>query len=217
MSLSTEPECFPGYFALLTYSTERENWSYYEFLTTYRNVIISSPPFSEEWNGLDGAWTHRFLRKAKEFKPDDHENLKNKLAVKRTHVLGSLSILDEAGKYNVGDLISEGLSNSFHVDYDKKRKQKRYKEQKKKSFSRTRGDILPNGTKIMKPSPLNYVHSDEGDETDYETTWNDNDEDEEALPSEDSLTFAFNSSKTWTLPSGQNVGNIYAKKISENA
>ncbi|CAG8623587.1 5625_t:CDS:10 [Gigaspora rosea] len=253
MSLSPEPECFPGHFALLTYLTERENWSYYEFLTTYRDVVISSPPFSEEWNGLDGAWTHRFLRKAKEFKPNDHENLKNKvdsersnkglqayweeviyirkkLAVKRTHVLGSLSILDKAGKYNVGNVISERLSDSFHVDVsptskhildstssektkkirneescqgenDEKRKQtKRHKEQKKKSFSKTRGDVLPNG-----------------DETGYETTLNDNDEDEEALPSEDSLTFAFNSSKAWDLPSGQNVGDIYAKKISENA
>ncbi|CAG8609971.1 11357_t:CDS:10, partial [Funneliformis caledonium] len=41
---------------------------------------------------------------------------RKKLRVKRTHVLGSLGILDEAGKYNVGDLISEGLSDFFLVD-----------------------------------------------------------------------------------------------------
>ncbi|RIB19570.1 hypothetical protein C2G38_1256413 [Gigaspora rosea] len=108
--------------------------------------------------------------------------IRKKLAVKRTHVLGSLSILDKAGKYNVGNVISERLSDSFHVDVsptskhildstssektkkirneescqgenDEKRKQtKRHKEQKKKSFSKTRGDVLPNGTKITKPS-----------------------------------------------------------------
>ena len=32
------------------------------------------------------------------------------MAVKRTHILGSLQLLDEAGKYNVDDLSSEGLS-----------------------------------------------------------------------------------------------------------
>jgi hypothetical protein len=36
--------------------------------------------------------------------------------VKRTHVLGSLSLLDDAGKYNVDDLSSEGFSDSFLVD-----------------------------------------------------------------------------------------------------
>jgi hypothetical protein len=36
--------------------------------------------------------------------------------VKRTHILGSLDLLDEAGKHNVKDLSSEGLSNSFPVD-----------------------------------------------------------------------------------------------------
>ena len=38
------------------------------------------------------------------------------LAVKRTHILGGLSILDEAGKYNVRELVSEGFSDSFSVD-----------------------------------------------------------------------------------------------------
>ncbi|PKY27670.1 hypothetical protein RhiirB3_443464 [Rhizophagus irregularis] len=43
------------------------------------------------------------------------------------------------------------------------------------------------------------------------------DDDEEALPPEDSLSFALSNSKVWTLPSGKNVGDIYSEKISENA
>ncbi|CAG8492285.1 14508_t:CDS:2, partial [Acaulospora colombiana] len=85
-----------------------------------------------EWNGLDGAWTHRFLKEAEVLNPNDFETIKRKvdsersknglqtywegISVKRTHVLGSLSLLDEAGKYNAEDLLSEGFSDSFPVD-----------------------------------------------------------------------------------------------------
>ncbi|CAG8576194.1 6440_t:CDS:2 [Ambispora leptoticha] len=126
--------------ALLSYLNEREhvNWSYYEFLTLNCDVIISLSSNTEDWNGLDGAWTYRFLKEAEAMlKPKDFETLKvkvdsehskhglktywenviheqKKLTVKRTHILGSLDLLDEAGKHNVKDL-SEGLSNSFPV------------------------------------------------------------------------------------------------------
>jgi len=60
---------------------EHTIWSYYEFLTLYRDAIISSPPFSENWNGLDGAWAHRFLKEAKEIRPDDYETLKEEVNV----------------------------------------------------------------------------------------------------------------------------------------
>ncbi|CAG8659537.1 9886_t:CDS:2, partial [Ambispora gerdemannii] len=173
-------EHYPGYAALLSYFNEREhvNWSYYEFLTLNRDVIISLPSIIKDWNGLDSTWTRRFLINAemmlesKDFetlkvkgapisqrpdlgvsvnvlaqvmvvaplvsqRPDsrvsvnvDSERSKDglkaywenviheqkKLKVKRTHILGSLDLLDEAGKHNVKDLSSEGLSNSFPVD-----------------------------------------------------------------------------------------------------
>ncbi|CAG8677690.1 13890_t:CDS:2, partial [Acaulospora morrowiae] len=152
-------EHYPGYSALLSYLNEREhvNWSYYEFLTLNCDVIISLSSNTENWNGLDGAWTYRFLKEAEAMlKPKDFETLKvkgapvssradsgvsvhvlaqvdsehskhglktywenviheqKKLKVKRTHILGSLDLLDEAGKHNVKDL-SEGLSDSFPV------------------------------------------------------------------------------------------------------
>ncbi|PKY58882.1 hypothetical protein RhiirA4_481165 [Rhizophagus irregularis] len=93
--------------------------------------------------GLDSAWTHKFLKEAEEINPDDFSTLKKnshsnssnidgtprlqayweeviykrkKLRVKRTHVFESLSILDEARKYNVGNLILEGLLDFFPVN-----------------------------------------------------------------------------------------------------
>ncbi|CAG8579589.1 2666_t:CDS:2, partial [Paraglomus occultum] len=62
--------------ALLSYLNEHTSWSYYEFLTLYRDVIVLSPPFSDEWNGLDGSWTRRFLKKAEDLKPEEFEDLK---------------------------------------------------------------------------------------------------------------------------------------------
>ena len=81
--------------------------------------------------------------------------------------------------------------------------------------------MLPDGTKITKPSPINYAQTDEDDETGDGIPSNEandySDEDEEALPSEDSLDVALSNSKVWTLPSEKNVGDIYSEKISENA
>ncbi|CAG8647153.1 9010_t:CDS:10, partial [Funneliformis mosseae] len=110
-------------------------------------------------------------------------------------------------------------------DEQKQTKRVRFHEEKppskKKSKSGKRGDTLPDGTKITKPSPINYAQTDEGDETGDGIPSNEandySDEDEEALPPEDSLAFALSSSKVWTLPSGKNVGDIYSEKISENA
>ncbi|CAI2185338.1 8260_t:CDS:2 [Funneliformis geosporum] len=145
-------EHYPGYFALLSYLNEREyvNWSYYEFLTLNRDVIILSTPLNTDWNGLDGTWHRRFLNNAEMMlESKDYEILKvkgapvshrpdsgvsvivlaqvmvvaplvshrpdSRLNVKRTHILGSLDLLDKAGKYNIEDLSSE-FSNSFPVN-----------------------------------------------------------------------------------------------------
>ncbi|CAG8716381.1 21473_t:CDS:2 [Gigaspora margarita] len=135
-------EHYPGYFALLSYFNEREHvdWSYYEFLILNRDVMISSPLIVEDWNGLDGTWTRRFLKNAEMMlESKDFETLKvkvdsersnhgiktywenvihdqKKLNVKRSYILGSLDLLDQAGKYNIEDLSSEGFSNSFPVN-----------------------------------------------------------------------------------------------------
>ncbi|CAG8593136.1 1140_t:CDS:10 [Diversispora eburnea] len=63
------------------------------------------------------------------------------------------------------------------------------------------------GIKIKKPNRLNLISSDDSSQ---ET-------DDEDIPPEDSFLSASNGPKIWILPSGQNVGDIYANKISENA
>ncbi|CAG8496884.1 5794_t:CDS:2 [Cetraspora pellucida] len=138
-------EHYPGYSALRSFFNEHEhvNWSYYEFLTLNRDVIISLPSSTTDWNGLDGTWTPPIsqcpdlgvsvnvlaqvmvvatlvsqrpdLRVDSERSKDGLKAYWENLKVKRTHILGSLDLLDEAGKHNVKDLFSGGLSNSFPV------------------------------------------------------------------------------------------------------
>ncbi|CAG8651891.1 7991_t:CDS:2, partial [Paraglomus occultum] len=40
------------------------------FLETNRDVVVRSSPFTEYWKGLDGAWTSRFLKFAKQLQPE---------------------------------------------------------------------------------------------------------------------------------------------------
>ncbi|CAG8815789.1 18158_t:CDS:1, partial [Racocetra fulgida] len=51
---------------LVTYlkTHDSKSWSYTEFLTTYRDVILASTSASDEWTGLNGTWVRRFLREA---------------------------------------------------------------------------------------------------------------------------------------------------------
>ncbi|RUP43084.1 hypothetical protein BC936DRAFT_137648 [Jimgerdemannia flammicorona] len=128
-------EHYPGYSVLVSYLKHHNTWSYSEFLKLHRDTIVSSPPFADEWNGLDGAWSKRFLREVKVLNPlnlkvlekkslvlllpgcQDANNLDHyakQLAVKCTHIIGSLDLLDKAGKHNTKDL-SKDFSNPFLV------------------------------------------------------------------------------------------------------
>ncbi|CAG8532151.1 6874_t:CDS:2 [Paraglomus occultum] len=41
-------------------TNDRETWTYKHFLNEIRETIISSPPYSDDWSGLDGAWYRRY-------------------------------------------------------------------------------------------------------------------------------------------------------------
>ncbi|CAG8575716.1 5230_t:CDS:2, partial [Scutellospora calospora] len=70
-----------------------------------------------------------------------------------------------------------------------------------------KGDIFSDDIKIAKPIRLNIIPPDDSSqETD----------DDEDIPLEESFISASSSSEIWTLPSGKDVGNIYASKIFEN-
>uniref|UniRef100_U9UWP7 Uncharacterized protein n=1 Tax=Rhizophagus irregularis (strain DAOM 181602 / DAOM 197198 / MUCL 43194) TaxID=747089 RepID=U9UWP7_RHIID len=225
-------EYYPGYFALLAYMNENTRWSYYEFLTRYHVCVlirsISLRPGPSDGGGTldqsaswlmsislcpelhhcESAFSWLFVvdlehsGKGLQTYWEGVIHKRKKLEVKCTHILGSLSLLNEAGKYNVEDLLSEGFSNSLPIDASSTSKHT-LDSTIPASFERTkkiRNDESGQGEVQMSVFIAKSCESDE-----------------EALPPEDSLTFALNSSKIWTLPSGQNVGDIYAKKISENA
>ncbi|CAG8706843.1 254_t:CDS:2, partial [Cetraspora pellucida] len=61
-------------------------WSYKEFLKKNRSTICESPPFTNDWAGLNGRWFERFLQ-----------------AVKSLNLPNSTSVIDEIEKKNVND------------------------------------------------------------------------------------------------------------------
>jgi hypothetical protein len=70
------------YFPVLNSHLKKEkNWSYRSFLILYQDVIITSPPFSNNWNRIDDVWAKRFLKEAKELYPDDFESIKRKVRI----------------------------------------------------------------------------------------------------------------------------------------
>jgi hypothetical protein len=82
----------------------------------------------------------------------------------------------------------------------------------------TEGDILPSGVKIKKPASINLIPSDEdsSDDDDSPQVKNyssqvDDDHYEETLNS------VLSGPKNWILPSGENVSDIVARKLSANA
>ncbi|CAB5180502.1 unnamed protein product [Rhizophagus irregularis] len=110
---------------------------------------------------------------------------------------------------------SEGQNIVIESGHDEQKQTKRVRfheekpPSKKKSKSGKRSDTLLDGTKITKPSPINYAEGDETDDGIPSNEANDySDDDEEALPPEDSLSFALSNSKVWTLPSGKNVERL---------
>ncbi|CAG8735593.1 20168_t:CDS:10, partial [Dentiscutata erythropus] len=102
-------------------------------------------------------------------------------------------------------------ANPFFSD-DEERVIRYYEGQKNQSLS-SKGNVLPNGNKIERPAPLNLVPSDEENDSSQGI----NEDDDEGIPSEESIDSAFNDPRIWMLPSGRNVTDIYFEKISENA
>ncbi|CAG8654074.1 28102_t:CDS:2 [Dentiscutata erythropus] len=111
------------------------------------------------------------------------------------------------------------------------------KDDDNQTKQRKRRDILPNGTKIKKPAPLNLIPSDEDSSDDDDSSQvddyssqidddfhqadycdRDDDSDEEGAPTpEESLNSVLSDPKNWILPSGENVCNIITKNTSANA
>lgn len=197
------------------------------YLTYLSNILI------EEEQDNTSKKRATFLIQQK--RPPEEENFWNSVKIEKELMIkedifdkksqiGALDVIDVARNQKVDeyvDKVNSRRSNAREeVDVSSGHKRVHFDENpssKKKYKTRKDGNILPDGTKITKPSPLNYAQTDEDDEIPSNEANDYSDEDEESLPPEDSLAFALSSSKAWPLPSGKNVGDIYSKKISENA
>ncbi|CAG8786234.1 10785_t:CDS:2, partial [Gigaspora rosea] len=54
--------CYTGFPAVLKYfeTYDEETWTYEHFLNELKETIITSPPYTNDWSGLDGAWYGRY-------------------------------------------------------------------------------------------------------------------------------------------------------------
>ncbi|UZO27317.1 uncharacterized protein OCT59_019518 [Rhizophagus irregularis] len=124
-------EYYPGYEALSSYLKKFDNPSYRNFLDLNREEVIKSPPFTENWGGLESAWSNRFIRAVQTHIPDRFEDIKLKVEaecrnrglklywdeilrereknnVREIHITGSLKLLGASGRRNIQELLTDG-------------------------------------------------------------------------------------------------------------
>ncbi|RIA79723.1 hypothetical protein C1645_47910 [Glomus cerebriforme] len=72
---------YPGRTVLLDYLEESDPslWSYIDFLTLNRALIVKSLPHLDDQKGLDGAWTNRFLLAVEEMSPELADDIRRKV------------------------------------------------------------------------------------------------------------------------------------------
>ncbi|RGB21728.1 hypothetical protein C1646_731896 [Rhizophagus diaphanus] len=124
-------EYYPGYEALSSYLKKYDNPTYRNFLVLNREEVIKSPPFTENWGGLESAWSNRFIRAVQTHIPDRFEDIKLKVEaecrnrglklywdeilrereknnVREIHITGSLKLLSASGRRNIQELLTDG-------------------------------------------------------------------------------------------------------------
>ncbi|GES87501.1 hypothetical protein GLOIN_2v1788144 [Rhizophagus clarus] len=69
---------------LVSYLREHIKPSYRGFLTLYRDEIITSPPFLDNWSRTDKIWADRFLKAAENHEESNYEELKKKVDSERS-------------------------------------------------------------------------------------------------------------------------------------
>ncbi|CAI2197890.1 13438_t:CDS:2, partial [Funneliformis geosporum] len=117
-----------------------ETCSFREFVDLYQEMIIDSPPNTDNWNGLETAWETRFLGNVKDIIPEKYDDIyakvksetsnkslmyywqnivneKGQKSVINNHISGSLKILDATAKHNANTIVSK-VSNLREIDAD---------------------------------------------------------------------------------------------------
>ncbi|CAI2191350.1 9437_t:CDS:10 [Funneliformis geosporum] len=137
-------EYYQGYTSICSYiSNHNETCSFREFVDLYKEMIIDSPPNTDDWSGLETAWEMRFLRSVKDIIPEKYDDIhakvkseisnkslmyhwqnivneKGQKSVINNHISGSLKILDATAKHNVNTIVSKvsKVSNLREIDAD---------------------------------------------------------------------------------------------------
>ncbi|KAG9296335.1 hypothetical protein G9A89_014927 [Geosiphon pyriformis] len=59
-------ERYPGHEAVIAYlrDVDSGDCTYPHFLDKLRDTVLESPPFTEDWSGLDGIWYKRYAHQA---------------------------------------------------------------------------------------------------------------------------------------------------------
>ncbi|RHZ71250.1 hypothetical protein Glove_261g52 [Diversispora epigaea] len=109
-------ESYVGNDAVLKYfgTYDRKTWNYEHFLNELKEIIINSPPDTQDWSGLDGTWYNRYIyhakdddnrRQMKSFFQDIILERENRNAGKN-YVIEGVKILNEARFSSSNEIIS---------------------------------------------------------------------------------------------------------------
>ncbi|CAG8622647.1 74_t:CDS:2, partial [Acaulospora morrowiae] len=211
---------------LVTYLKERnsKSWSYANFLILNRAFLIDLPPYSSKWNTLNSIWTRRFMQEVKELSEDTVKEItvsslymsqvmpmpekmkgywekiileRKEWSVKRTHLSGSLDLLDDAGKHNIQKLRSQGFNEEKVRSLESSRK-------KPVNYYESQTEMDSSGSE--------YQESQNGKSTDID----DDRISDEQMAHFDRIFRDLNPEKMWTLKSGRIVEKIiyeYARTL----
>ncbi|CAB4415310.1 unnamed protein product [Rhizophagus irregularis] len=69
-------EYYHGYTSICSYIRNRNETC--SFIDLYQEMIIHSPPNTDDWSGLETAWKMRFLRSVKDIIPEKYDDIHSK-------------------------------------------------------------------------------------------------------------------------------------------
>ncbi|CAI2189770.1 9995_t:CDS:2, partial [Funneliformis geosporum] len=96
---------------------DNEECTYDNFLKKFRHVILDSPPYTEDWTGIDGIWYRKYSELAKKAGKQEYPHTqtkyffeeiimeRNKRTVQRNYINSSIDILDKSREIVVNQLI----------------------------------------------------------------------------------------------------------------
>ncbi|CAG8544051.1 2457_t:CDS:2 [Diversispora eburnea] len=115
-------EYYHGYTSICSYIRSRnEDCSFREFVELYKEMIIESPPNTDDWTGLEVAWRTRFLGNVERIIPEKYVDIDAKV-VSETSKKSLMSywqnIINEKRRHSSDTVVSKISSFSSHEDQE---------------------------------------------------------------------------------------------------